>query len=180
MDAHTEVCQLLNQIRAVTTNPAVIRASDQIEVLCMGYMEPSPDEGLPTSLRDIRGKGGALLKLLLSREGGVVTRGSAMNALYFDAHEEPDVKIVDVFVCQLRKKLKGTPYSIESISGVGYKLVKNQQFIPPIDRTSCRYGHAYDTKNTYIDKDGKRKCKKCKAAARARYTQKIAALRQAA
>lgn len=34
----------------------------------------------------------------------------------------PSAKITQVFVCKIRKKLKGTPYRIGTIHGVGYRF----------------------------------------------------------
>lgn len=51
------------------------------------------------------------------------TKQSIMMALYSDRpDQDPEIKIVDVFVCKMRKKL--TPYgvSIDTVWGQGYAL----------------------------------------------------------
>jgi two-component system cell cycle response regulator CtrA len=67
----------------------------------------------------------AILELLAIRKGTVLTKEMFLNHLYRSA-DEPDWKIIDVFICKLRKKLaeassKNTNY-IETIWGRGYML----------------------------------------------------------
>lgn len=59
---------------------------------------------------------------LASRE--LATRQSIMMALYSDRSEEPELKIVDVFVCKMRRKLRPFGVRIETIWGQGYRLVR--------------------------------------------------------
>ncbi len=66
----------------------------------------------------------AILELLSLRKGSVITKEMFLNHLY-SSSEEPEMKIIDVFVCKLRKKLAkasdGTNY-IETVWGRGYML----------------------------------------------------------
>ncbi|NRB10019.1 MAG: response regulator transcription factor [Rickettsiaceae bacterium] len=66
----------------------------------------------------------AILELLAMRKGTVLTKEMFLNHLY-NSMDEPEVKIIDVFVCKLRKKLAkasgGTNY-IETVWGRGYML----------------------------------------------------------
>ena len=58
------------------------------------------------------------------RRGTTVTKEMLLNHLY-GGKEQPELKIIDVFVCKLRKKLaqpSGSKYYIETIWGRGYKL----------------------------------------------------------
>ena len=63
-----------------------------------------------------------LLELLSLHNGIALTKEVIMNHLYNDM-EEPEIKIIDVFVCHLRKKLanasSGKSY-IETVWGRGY------------------------------------------------------------
>jgi two-component system cell cycle response regulator CtrA len=61
---------------------------------------------------------------LASREFG--TRQSIMLALYSDRIEEPEEKIVDVFVCKLRRKLNRFGVRIETIWGQGWRLASRE------------------------------------------------------
>lgn len=66
----------------------------------------------------------AILELLAMRKGTVLTKEMFLNHLY-GGIDEPEIKIIDVFVCKLRKKLSdasgGTNY-IETVWGRGYML----------------------------------------------------------
>lgn len=66
----------------------------------------------------------AILELLAMRKGTVLTKEMFLNHLY-SSMDEPEIKIIDVFVCKLRKKLYkasgGTNY-IETVWGRGYML----------------------------------------------------------
>ncbi|HBH27033.1 MAG TPA: DNA-binding response regulator [Rhodospirillaceae bacterium] len=78
-------------------------------------------DGTPISLT---GKEYAVLELLAMRKGITLTKESFLSHLY-GGMDEPDAKIVDVFVCKLRRKLKaaldGESY-IETVWGQGYVL----------------------------------------------------------
>ena len=66
----------------------------------------------------------AMLELLALRKGNTLSKEAFVNHLY-NGMDEPDPKIVDVFICRLRKKLSdlsdGDNY-IETIWGRGYIL----------------------------------------------------------
>jgi two-component system cell cycle response regulator CtrA len=65
-----------------------------------------------------------ILELLSLRKGTILTKEMFLNHLYAEM-PEPEVKIIDVFVCKLRKKLaqaSGGRHYIETIWGRGYIL----------------------------------------------------------
>jgi DNA-binding response OmpR family regulator len=66
----------------------------------------------------------AILNLLVMRKGTVLSKEMFLNHLYSSV-DEPEMKIIDVFICKLRKKLAdasgGTNY-IETVWGRGYML----------------------------------------------------------
>ena len=73
----------------------------------------------------------AILELLSLRKGATVTKEMLLNHLYGGVasskppRAEPELKIIDVFVCKLRKKLAratGGNHYIETIWGRGYLL----------------------------------------------------------
>lgn len=58
---------------------------------------------------------------LLARD--VATKASIMSALYEPGvNDEPEIKIVDVFVCKLRKKLAPFGIEIATLWGMGYRM----------------------------------------------------------
>ena len=65
-----------------------------------------------------------ILELLAMRQGRPVEKSTLMNHLY-GSNDEPEIKIIDVFICTLRKKLaeynKGRHF-IETVRGRGYAL----------------------------------------------------------
>jgi two-component system cell cycle response regulator CtrA len=65
----------------------------------------------------------SVMELLLLRRGMVLSKAAFLNHLY-GGIDEPDAKIIDVFVCKLRKKLAqaGSASVIETIRGQGYVL----------------------------------------------------------
>jgi two-component system cell cycle response regulator CtrA len=65
-----------------------------------------------------------ILELLSLRKGMTVTKGMFLNHLY-GGKNEPHLKIIDVFICKLRKKLSqatGGEQYIDTIWGRGYRL----------------------------------------------------------
>ena len=72
----------------------------------------------------LTGKEYAMLELLSLRKGTTLTKEMFLNHLY-GGMDEPELKIIDVFICKLRKKLSlacaGETY-IETVWGRGYVL----------------------------------------------------------
>lgn len=64
----------------------------------------------------------AILEMLILRRGVLISKTTILNYLYADSDDEPDMKIIDVFVCKLRKKLQnaGAGDLISTMWGQGY------------------------------------------------------------
>jgi two-component system cell cycle response regulator CtrA len=60
----------------------------------------------PASNMHLTGKEYQMLELLALRQGMTVTKEMFLNHLY-GGMDEPELKIIDVFICKLRKKLQG-------------------------------------------------------------------------
>ena len=72
----------------------------------------------------LTGKEYAMLELLSLRKGTTLTKEMFLNHLY-GGMDEPELKIIDVFICKLRKKLAlacGGENYIETVWGRGYVL----------------------------------------------------------
>jgi two-component system, cell cycle response regulator CtrA len=72
----------------------------------------------------LTGKEYGILELLSRRKGTTLTKEMFLDHLYAGVHE-PEIKIIDVFVCKLRKKLaqaSGGSHYIETVWGRGYVL----------------------------------------------------------
>jgi two-component system cell cycle response regulator CtrA len=71
----------------------------------------------------LTGKEYAILELLVLRKGMVLTKEAFLNHLY-GGMDEPEMKIIDVFICKLRKKLAqaGAGNLIGTVWGRGYMI----------------------------------------------------------
>ena len=72
----------------------------------------------------LTGKEYQMFELLSLRKGTTLTKEMFLNHLY-DGMDEPELKIIDVFICKLRKKLAqatGGDHFIETVWGRGYVL----------------------------------------------------------
>ena len=66
----------------------------------------------------------AMMELLCLRKGSVVSKESFLDHLY-GGMDEPEMKIIDVFICKLRKKFEeaGVDFDpIETVWGRGYRI----------------------------------------------------------
>ena len=73
---------------------------------------------------NLTGKEVQILELLSLRKGSIITKNQIINHLY-EGRDEPESKIIDVFVCKLRKKLAEKANQrnyIHTIWGQGYAL----------------------------------------------------------
>jgi two-component system cell cycle response regulator CtrA len=77
-------------------------------------------DGQPVHLT---GKEYAILELLVLRKGMVLTKEAFLNHLY-GGMDEPEMKMIDVFICKLRKKLAlaGADNLIGTVWGRGYMI----------------------------------------------------------
>ena len=77
----------------------------------------------------LTGKEYQMLELLSLRKGTTLTKEMFLNHLY-GGMDEPELKIIDVFICKLRKKLataSGGKHHIETVWGRGYVLRDPQE-----------------------------------------------------
>ena len=83
-------------------------------------------DGTPVHLT---GKEYGILELLSLRKGTTLTKEMFLNHLY-GGMDEPELKIIDVFVCKLRKKIStatGGSHYIDTVWGRGYVLRDPEQ-----------------------------------------------------
>lgn len=75
----------------------------------------------------LTGKEYQIIELLVMRKDSIITKDVLLGHLY-GGMDEPELKIIDVFICKLRKKLAahadGANY-IETVWGRGYKIAEN-------------------------------------------------------
>ena len=119
-----QVLSLISQMhRAAGDANTVRKLSDQMEVLVRSHMAPVYIDDFP-GLR-LTAAEARVMARLKSHAGEIVTYTALLDALYFDKALEADANILKVHVCHLRRKIKAENYPaiIETIYGVGYKLV---------------------------------------------------------
>jgi two-component system, cell cycle response regulator CtrA len=81
----------------------------------------------------VTGKEYAILELLSLRKGTTLTKEMFLDHLY-GGIDEPELKIIDVFICKLRKKITiatGGPHYIETVWGRGYVLKNPEAAVNP-------------------------------------------------
>jgi len=118
-----------NREELVARIQAIVRRSK-------GHAQPKVEVGKLTVNLDARtaevegdtlhltGKEYGILELLALRKGTTLTKEQFLNHLY-GGMDEPELKIIDVFICKLRKKLSqatGGENYIETVWGRGYVL----------------------------------------------------------
>jgi DNA-binding response OmpR family regulator len=123
-NAHEQVEALLEEMRERAKDPIVGRLAEQVSLICRGYMEPAEKEALP-GVR-LTPNEASLFRLLKARLGRAVSRNALLDVASFHHgwDKEPMPKIVDVYICRLRRKLIGSGFGIETAWGHGYRLVK--------------------------------------------------------
>jgi two-component system cell cycle response regulator CtrA len=100
----------------------------------------------------LTGKEYGVLELLSLRKGITLTKEMFLNHLY-SGMQEPEIKIIDVFVCKLRKKLAqatGGNHYIQTIWGRGYMLRD------PAPMPAVTFGAGADDRDTRNDRAGSR------------------------
>lgn len=129
--AHEQVRSLLDQMRKRVVyltrkpiDPDIDNATILIETLTAGYMLPTTEAAwLGIRLTKVERR---IIDLLSAQPGHVFSKEALMSAVYYDrANDEPEVKIIDVKICHLRKKLVkvDAPKWIETVWGLGWRLV---------------------------------------------------------
>lgn len=63
-------------------------------------------------------------EILAAAGGEVVTRREIYDALYGARGNGPGGRTLDVFVCRLRRALRGSPWIVANVWGVGWRLVR--------------------------------------------------------
>lgn len=70
----------------------------------------------------LTGKETAVLQALVEAFPRVLSKEQIMDRIYLGPDEEPEIKIVDVFVCKLRKKIDPLGLRIDTVWGSGYAM----------------------------------------------------------
>jgi two-component system, cell cycle response regulator CtrA len=115
--------ELIARIRAIVRrsqgHPASTICTGRLVVDVEGRFASVEDQRLHLTAREY-----GILELLSMRKGATLTKEMFLSHLY-GGMDEPELKIIDVFICKLRKKLReatGGQHYIETVWGRGYLL----------------------------------------------------------
>ncbi len=115
--------ELIARIQAIVRrsqgHPASTICTGKLVVNIEGHFASVDDQPLRLTAKEY-----GMLELLSLRKGATLTKEMFLNHLY-GGMDEPELKIIDVFICKLRKKLRdatGGQHYIETVWGRGYLL----------------------------------------------------------
>ena len=127
--AYSDAMSLLGQMHEAIARPTINRdhlqnLSDQISTLMMAQLTPAVDERF---LTHFTGEESRILQYLADRAGKAVSKSALLEACAWHRGAElPQEKVIQVFVCWIRRKIvaHNLPYRLETVWGIGYRLVK--------------------------------------------------------
>ncbi len=106
---------LVADTRQFTSGDAVIRVNLTAQVVLVNNISVL-----------LTGKERQLVMLLAAHRDVVITKERLLNGMYSHLEDEPELKIIDVFVCKARKKFdeiaEGSGGVIETVWGRGYRM----------------------------------------------------------
>ncbi|NTF67715.1 winged helix-turn-helix domain-containing protein [Rhizobium rhizogenes] len=63
-----------------------------------------------------------IFQALFDAKGRIQTKENLLSVIAPIIDDEPGIKIVDIYVCKIRKKLTGLGLAIETVWGRGYRI----------------------------------------------------------
>lgn len=122
MEAFTKALYILDDIRRKLPDDLTNSRLDELECLCRAYMELDQDN--PGRRLGMTRSENKMFRLLLARRGQTVSKGALLDACLHQCDKDPEIKIIDVHLSHLRRKLAGSEYEnmIETVWGLGYRL----------------------------------------------------------
>ncbi|WP_054310002.1 helix-turn-helix domain-containing protein [Mesorhizobium sp. 1M-11] len=73
----------------------------------------------------------ALLEILVAAKHQVRSREQLLDRIYsLRPNDPPEIKIIDVFICHIRRKLKPLGVQIQNVWGRGYRLLPAEERKP--------------------------------------------------
>jgi two-component system, cell cycle response regulator CtrA len=123
--------ELIARIRAIVRRSTAPRqATLQVGLVSLNLNR----RGVTVAGTNVRltGKEFAILELLVLRKGLTLSKEALLTQLYRGT-DEPEMKIIDVFVCKLRKKLAlaGAPDLVRTVWGLGYTISDPRPAVTP-------------------------------------------------
>lgn len=140
MNAFAQLCRDINVItgelaRRGIHSDKILEATYSIETNARAYMEDSGGLAVDWKKYGLAKKPARICALLHKRLGKTVSRDAILDAMYFDntAGEDKLIdarKLIDVFVCQAKKKLERSPFSIDNDWGEGFRMTEKVDWTP--------------------------------------------------
>ena len=133
LGADDYITKPFNQPELIARIQAVVRRSKghAHSVIKIGQLELNLNSKIASvkgNQLELTGKEYAILELMAIRKGAALSKEAFLNHLYA-GEEEPEIKVIDVFICKLRKKLAkelGGENYIKTLWGRGYMLEEPQ------------------------------------------------------
>jgi two-component system cell cycle response regulator CtrA len=124
--------ELRARMRSVVRR-SVVQSDSLVQLGDLGVNLATGDVSFSDAAIRLTRKEFSILELMVRRRNQMVTKQTILNHLY-GGTDEPCAKIVDVFVCKLRKKLEhaGLVGAITTIWGGGYMMAEMNARIPAI------------------------------------------------
>ncbi|MBV8120314.1 MAG: response regulator transcription factor [Alphaproteobacteria bacterium] len=142
-DRHELVASLCAIVRRTQRRSAPLIRAGELVVDPEARVVAIDDRAVPLTRKEY-----SILELLALRQGTAVTKEMFLKHLYGESRE-PEMKIIDVFICKLRKKLSqatGGKRYIETVWGRGYAL-RDPQSVPAA-KAAKPAASPYDTKQS--------------------------------
>ncbi|RZI47396.1 response regulator transcription factor [Rickettsiales endosymbiont of Peranema trichophorum] len=121
--------ELLARIKAIVRR-AKGHATSLIKVANLAIDTDSHTTSIEGVQAPLTNKEQVLLEFMALRKGSIISKETFLSHLY-NGMDEPDLKIIDVFICKMRKKLfhlSGGLNYIETVWGRGYSLKEPKDF----------------------------------------------------
>lgn len=119
--------ELFARLRAVMRRPNMI-VGERYVVGPLSYDPVSEQAWYGDVLLQLTRSEKKLLSLLMQKAGKTVRKESLLSHMYDMDSDYPEVKILDVFICKLRKKIRdvgGNDRIIRTVWGCGYMIVED-------------------------------------------------------
>lgn len=133
------LAQMRSQVQSETRKPvsaAIIRLSDAIECAAMIHAAHEPDVVCEWADYGLGRKESEFATILMDQFGKTVPTHRILDEMYPIEADQPSGNILAVFACKVRQKIASSPYTIENVWGVGYRMVLRSAQSNP--RTSVR------------------------------------------
>jgi two-component system response regulator TctD len=121
-----EVRELVARIKALIRRQGTDKAA---EILCgdLRYESNTRQFFISDQLLVLPAREHNVLEILMLKQGKTVSKSALMNGV-FGLNNAPSVEAIEIYIHRLRKKLETSQAAIMTLRGLGYLLVKKEEF----------------------------------------------------